>query len=118
MKFACFMPPLAMALCMIAFKDFQQSPAQDSTHSTSDAPVYLPPDPTGASILPVFLYSLGEPSLLEASNVTSVPSFRMTFFSPQPERVIMVRLVVNRDGSGQIISAVSSLGKADEFRIT
>jgi len=116
MKFTCFMPLFAVALCSTGFlskrADFQQSPIQNSV---SDAPVYLP-DQTEASIMPVFLYSLREPSLLEAAKDASVITFRMSYFSPQPERVIVVRLVVNADGSGQIISAVSSSGKSDEFR--
>jgi hypothetical protein len=122
MKFACFMPLFAVALCMTGFMsegaDFQQSPTQDSMHSTSDAPVYLPPGQTEASILTVFLYSLSEPSLLEAAKDASVISFRMSYFSPQPGKVIVVRLVVNADGSGQTISAVSSSGKSDEFKNT
>ncbi len=103
---------LLMTLCMTALTvagfGYRRSPAEGSTQSTSDRPVYLPPGQTDASIFSVILPSLSEPSLLEAAKDTSVHSFRVSYFSPVPTREIAVRLVVNADGSGQITSAVSS----------
>ena len=86
----------------------QRSTAQVSTQSTSNAPVYFPPEQTHTPATYVALASLSEPSLFEAAKDTSVFSFRASYFSPVPEREIAVRLVVNSDGSGQITSAVSS----------
>jgi hypothetical protein len=97
-----------MTALTIAGVGFQRSPAQGSTQSTSNAPVYFPPGQTRTPITYVALASLSEPSLFEAAKDASVFSFRVSYFSPVPEREIAVRLVVNADGSGQITSAVSS----------
>jgi hypothetical protein len=86
----------------------QRSQAQSSTQSNSNAPVYFPPEQTRIPMTYAALASLSEPSLFEAAKDTSVFSFRVSYFSPVPEREIAVRLVVNFDGSGQISSAVSS----------
>src|SRR5262249_9946728 len=76
--------------------------------STSNAPVYFPPEQTRTPIAYVALASLNEPSLFEAAKDSGVFCFRASYFSPVPERKIAVRLVVTSDGSGQIASAVSS----------
>lgn len=86
----------------------RQSTVQGSTQSTSNAPVYFPPEQTRIPVTYAALASLNEPSLFEAAKDRSVFSFRVSYFSPVPEREIAVRLVVNSDGSGQITSAVSS----------
>jgi hypothetical protein len=86
----------------------QRSTTLGSTQSTSNAPVYFPPEQTRVPVTYEALASLREPSLFEASKDTSVFSFRVSYFSPVPEREIAVRLVVSSDGSGQITSAVSS----------
>ena len=103
---------LLLTLCMtaltIAGVGSQRSPAQGSTQSTSNAPVYFPPGQTDASIFSVMLASLSEPSLLEAAKDANVLSFRVSYFSPVPLREVAVRLVVNADGSEQVTSAVSS----------
>jgi hypothetical protein len=108
----------AVALCMTTLLllgvDPQQGRTQDSTQA-SHAPVYLPPGNPEASILTSFLASLGEPSLLEVAKDSGVLSYRLSYFSPMPTRAIVVRLVVNSDGSGQISSATSS-GKLAEFK--
>jgi hypothetical protein len=103
---------LLLAPCMtalaIAGVGSQRSPAQDSTQSTSNAPVYFPSRETAASIFSVILASLSEPSLLEAAKDANVLSFRVSFFSPVPVRKVAVRLIVKADGSGQITTAASS----------
>ena len=105
-------PLLLLILCMIALiiagVGFQLSAAQGSTQSSSDVPVYFPPEHTRTPLTYVVLASLSEPSVFEASKDTSAFSFRVSYFSPVPEREIAVRLVVNPDGSGLIVSAVSS----------
>jgi hypothetical protein len=93
----------------------ETSPAQGSMQSTSNVHVYFPPDRIDMSLAYVTLASLSEPSLFEASKDTSFVAFRLSYFSPQPVREIAVRLLVNADGSGQVISAVSS-GKATEIQ--
>jgi hypothetical protein len=92
----------------IAGADHKRSTAQGSKQSTPNATVYFPPEQTHIPLTYVALASLGEPSLFEAAKNTSVLSFRVSYFSPVPEREIAVRLVINSDGSGQITSAVSS----------
>jgi hypothetical protein len=101
---------LLLMPCMAAliFSGSQRSKAQGSTQSTSNAPVYFPPEQTRIPITYAALTSLSEPSLFEAAMDTSVFSFRVSYFSPVPERQIAVRLAINSDGSGQIRSAVSS----------
>lgn len=84
------------------------SSGQGSAQSNSTAPVYFPPDQIQVPIAAVALASLGEPSFFEASKDMSVVAFRLSYFSPVPERMVAVRLVVNVDGSGQVASAVSS----------
>jgi hypothetical protein len=96
-----------MTALTIAGVGSQRSTAQGSTQSTSNAPVYFPPEQTHVPTTYVALVSLSEPSLFEAAKDTSVFSFRASYFSPVPEREIAVRLVVNSDGSGQIASAIS-----------
>jgi hypothetical protein len=86
---------------------FQRSTVQGSTQSSSDAPVYFPPEQTRTAIAYVALASLNEPSLVEAAKNSSVFSFRASYFSPVPERKVAVRLVVASDGSGLVASAVS-----------
>ena len=95
----------------------QRSTAQGSTQSTSNAPVYFPPEQTRLPLTYAALASLNEPSLFEAAKDRSVFSFRVSYFSPVPEREIAIRLVINSDGSGQITSAVSS-GAASGARRT
>jgi hypothetical protein len=77
----------------------------------------LPLEENDASLLPVILRHLGEPSLLEAAKDASVRSFRVSYFSPVPVHEVAVRLVINADGSGQITSAVLS-GSAAEVKRT
>ena len=94
--------------------------AQDSRQSTNP-PVYLPPLPPGqtdASLVSALLASLREPSLLEAAKDATVRSFRVSYFSPVPRHETVIRIVVNPDGSGQVISAVSSGTQADIRRTT
>jgi hypothetical protein len=97
-----------MTALTIADVGSPRSPAQGSTQSTSNAPVYFPPEQTSTSVFSVILASLSEPSLFETSKDANVFSFRVSYFSPVPERKMAVRLVINADGSGQITSAVSS----------
>jgi hypothetical protein len=105
-------PLLLLIPCMtaliIAGVGFQPSAAQGSTQSSSNAPVYFPPEQTRTPLAYVALASLSEPSLFEAAKDTSVVSFRVSYFSPVPERELALRLVVNSDGSGHIVSAASS----------
>jgi hypothetical protein len=108
--------PLIVALT-IAGLGSPRSPAKGSTQSTSDAPVYLPPGQTDASLFSVILASLSEPSLLEAAKDSSVHSYRVSYFSPVPTHEMAVRLVVSADGSGQIASVVSS-GEASGVKRT
>ena len=119
MNFAKFILPFVVAFCVTASMQVrtggQQSPSQDSTRPTYDAPVYLPPGSDEAMILTSVLGPLREPSFLEAASNASALSFRWTYFSFVPVREIVVRLDVNADGSGQITRAVSSLGKSTEF---
>lgn len=89
------------------------SPSQDSRQSTASQSLYLPTGQTDASILPLVLASLREPSLLEAAKDATVRSFRVTFFSPVPEHEVAIRLIVNSDGSGQITSAVRQAQKQE-----
>jgi hypothetical protein len=93
----------------------ENSPAQGSIQSSSNLPFYLPPDQISLPLTYATLASLSERSLFEASKDTSIVAFRLSYFSPQPVREIAVRLLVNADGSGQVISAVSS-GKATEVQ--
>ncbi len=86
----------------------QRSPAKASTPSTSDGPVYLPSGQSDAALMPMVLYSLGEPSLLEAAKDANFLSFRVSYISFPSTRQVAVRLLVNTDGSGQIVSAVKS----------
>jgi hypothetical protein len=97
-----------MTVLIIAGAGFQPSAAQGSTQSSSNAPVYFPPEQSRTPLTYVALASLSEPSPFEAAKDTSVSSFRVSYFSPVPERELAVRLVVNSDGSGLIVSAVSS----------
>jgi hypothetical protein len=97
-----------MTAITIAGIGSQRSAAQAPTPSTSNAPVYFPPEQSHVPTTYVALASLSEPSLFEAAKDTNVFSFRASYFSPVPEREIAVRLVINSDGSGQITSAVSS----------
>jgi hypothetical protein len=85
-----------------------QTPAQASKQSTPNAPSYFPLEQSSTPVFSVMLPYLGEPSLLEAAKDANVVSFRVSYFSPVPERKVAVRLVVNADGSGQITSAASS----------
>jgi hypothetical protein len=114
-------PLLLLMPCMtaltIAGAGPKRSTAQGSTQSTPNAPVYSPPEQTNIPVTYAALASLGEPSLFEAAKNTSVFSFRVSYFSPVPQREIAVRLVINSDGSGQITSAVSS-GAASEVKRT
>jgi hypothetical protein len=64
----------------------RQSTAQGSTQSTSHAPAYFPPEQTHIPAAYVALASLGKPSLFEAAKDASVLSFRVSYFSPVPER--------------------------------
>jgi hypothetical protein len=106
-----------MTALTIADAGPKRSTAQGSTQSTSNAPVYFPAEQTHIPLTYAALVSLGEPSLFEAAKNTSVFSFRVSYFSPVPEREIAVRLVINSDGSGQITSAVS-LGAASGVKRT
>jgi len=101
----------------IASVGSHRTPVQGSTQSTSNAPIYFPPEQTKTPILFVTLASLSEPSLFEAAKDPNVVSFWASYFSPEPTREIAVRLVVNADGSGQITSAVSS-GKGSGVKRT
>jgi hypothetical protein len=58
--------------------------------------------------MPVVLYSLGEPSLLEAAKDPNSLLFRVSYISFPSTRQVAVRLTVNAVGSGQIVSAVKS----------
>jgi hypothetical protein len=89
--------------------------SQGYAQSNSKAPVYFPPDQIHTPTAYVALASLGEPSFFEASKDTSFVAFRLSYFSPVPERMVAVRLVVNADGSGQVVSAFSS-GTAKEIK--
>jgi len=86
-----------------------QEPPQGSADSHCPEQ-YLPPGVRGdASLLPVVLCSLEEPSLLDsAAQDANLVSFRVSYFAPVPTHKVAVRLVVNADGSGQVTSAVSS----------
>jgi hypothetical protein len=86
----------------------QRSNAQGSTQSTSNASVYFPPEQTRTPMTYVALASLSEPSLFDAAKDPEAFSFRVSYFSPVPEREIAVRLVINSDGSGHLTSAISS----------
>jgi hypothetical protein len=99
-----------LTTCMTAAASIgsPRNTAQGSTQSTSNAPVYFPPEQKLIPVTYVALASLHEPSLFEAAEDRSVFSFRVSYFSPVPERELAVRLVVNSDGSGQVTSAVSS----------
>jgi hypothetical protein len=79
---------------------------QGSTQLSADGHQYFQPGPNPASIIAAFLPSLGEPSLYEAAKDPNLVSLRASFFSPIPAHAVAVRLVVDADGSGQIISAV------------
>jgi hypothetical protein len=104
-----------MTALAIAGVGSPQRTTQDTTRATSSAPVYFPPDQTSIPTNYVALTKLSEPSLFEAAKDARVFSFRVSYFSPVPEREIAVRLVVNSDGRGQITSAVSS-GAASEIK--
>ena len=67
---------LTAALGVIGFGP-KQSPAQHSTQSNSDAPVYLPPGQPDAGVVRMVLGYFGEPSLLEAAKDASIRSFRL-----------------------------------------
>jgi hypothetical protein len=99
---------LCMTVLAIAGAGSGQSTIQRLAESTPHGPVYFPPEQTHIPLAYPALASLNEPSLFEAAKDTSVFSFRVSYFSPVPEREIAVRLVINPDGSGQITSAVSS----------
>ena len=102
------LPPLCSAP-FVAVRIFSQTTGQDSTQAaTHAARVYLPPVENDASLMPVILAHLGEPSLFEAAKDLKTFSFRVSFFSPVPTHYVAVRLVVNDDGTGEITSAVSS----------
>jgi hypothetical protein len=92
---------------------------QDATKPSPQAPAfqpaYFPVAETGGSLLSQTLFSLGEPSLLEASKDPSVRSFRLSIFSSVPIHGIAVRLVINPDGSGKINAAVAG-GKTSEIK--
>jgi hypothetical protein len=109
----------AVTLCMTTLLFLgvgsQQGRTQDSTQA-SNAPVYLPPGNPDTSILTWFLSSLGEPSLLEAAKDPSILSYRLSYFTPVATRAIVVRVVVNADGSGQITTATWSSGKLAESK--
>jgi hypothetical protein len=83
----------------------QRAPSQDSK---PPAPVYLPPGNYEANILSAMLRQLGEPSLYEAGMDSIAHSYRVSYFSPTPVHEVVVRLVVNPDGSGRIKTAESS----------
>lgn len=101
--------PLCLTFLVAARNRAQRKTGQDSTQATiPTAPVYLPAGENDASVMPFFLAYLGEPSLLEAANEVKTFSFRVSFFSPVPTHYVAVRLVVDDDGSGEIVSAVSS----------
>lgn len=112
MKFEYFKLLFAVALCMTALMplgaDIQQSHSSDSTRSTSDAPFYFPPDLPMSSFFSQYLGFVGEPSLLETSKNTSVVSYRLSWLGGQTGRVVAVRLIVNSDGGGEVISEVVS----------
>jgi len=111
-KFAYFMPPFAVALCVTAFTlagaDFQQSFSQDSKRSMSDAPVYFPPGLPNGEFFAAYLNFMGEPSLLEAAKDASITSYRLSWLGGKTGRVVAVRLTVNSNGDGQITSEVAS----------
>jgi hypothetical protein len=110
--FAYFKPLFAVALCMTAIMlpgaDFQQSQSPDSRRSTSDAPVYFPPDLPMSSFFSQYLAFVGEPSLLETYKNTSVVSYRLSWLGGQTGRMVAVRLIVNSDGDGEVLSEVVS----------
>lgn len=114
MKLLLLLASFATALT-IAVIGCERSSAQGSAQSNAKAPVYFPPDQIHTPTAYVALASLGEPSFSEASKDTSFIAFRLSYFSPVPERMVAVRLVVNADGSGQVVSAFSS-GTAREIR--
>ena len=111
-KFEYFISHFAVALCMTAIlllgADFQQNQTPDSTRSIPDAPLYFPPDLPMSSFFSQYLAFVGEPSLLETSKNTNVVSYRLSWLGSQTGRVVAVRLIVNSDGSGEVISAVAS----------
>jgi len=80
--------PLILAIPALALSGTcsQQTPAQSSTQSESmlDSSLYLPPGPghNDAAVLALFLHTLNEPALLEASKDKSVLSYRATYLEP------------------------------------
>jgi len=102
---------LVLTLCSIviggADVSAQQIPSENSTQSPRPFPAYLPSRANNSSLLPVILYYLGEPSLLEAAKDRTAVSFRVSYFSPVPVNETAVRLVVDADGGGKILTAVS-----------
>jgi hypothetical protein len=101
---------LTFCMTVLTFPDSgsQRNLAQGSTPSASDGPVYLPSGQSDAALMPIILYSLGEPSLLEAAKDANFLSFRVSYISFPATTQVAVRLLVNADGSGQILSAVKS----------
>jgi hypothetical protein len=105
-------PLFVVALCvtsiMLLGADFKQSQSPDSTRATSDAPVYFPPDLPVSSFFSQYLAFLGEPSLLEISKNKAVVSYRLSWLGGQTGRVVAVRLIVNSDGGGEVVSEAAS----------
>ena len=106
---------IVAAVMPLVGRGTQEPPQQNSTEKISDAPTYLPGEQTGAWFFPPMLYSIGEPALFEAAKNTSTNSYRLCLFSSVPLREIMVRLVINPNGDGQVISAVSAKGQSTDF---
>src|SRR5882762_769524 len=97
-----------MTAIMLPGADVQQSQSPDSRRSTPNAPVYFLPDLPMSSFFSQYLAFVGEPSLLETSKNTSVVSYRLIWLGGQTGRVVAVRLIVNSDGGGEVISEVVS----------
>jgi hypothetical protein len=120
MRFVNALCPIALAFraltSVLIASDSQQYPAQDSTRSISGEAVSFPPGAGEATILSLVLGPLREPSLFESARDASILSYRWTYFSFVPHREILIRLDVNANGSGQILSAVSEFGKSTTRR--
>jgi hypothetical protein len=84
----------------------QQTPSADSAQAPPSD--YLPPGRNEVSILAVMLRQLGEPSLFKAAKDKNAISYRATFFVPTPGHETVIRLHVGADGSGTLVTAVSS----------
>jgi hypothetical protein len=103
-----FMLILSLTALTSPGSSVQRSTVQSSPPSRSDVPVYLPPGEFGAGLMPIILYSMGEPSLLEAAKDVNVRCFRVSYISFSSTTQVAVRLVINVNGSGQVVSTVKS----------